>query len=596
MNDYSNTKLLINEIFLKNTNGKFSNLIKNTQHIPTLLSFLLNTGKEEQVIFPLNTQLETINFLNLNFKQLPQNQEIFLKHSIKVDDLDIRDCKYNIFHVLISIFLNSEIDTGLYVSIKDCLEGLVNTVNCNKEVFEFVYQKLAKLYRNPTVDKSVVEKFLVIFKILYGEGLNYAKPGNYFYFSGNGAIRVDDKRLAEDKLKLDAGITISLWFKIDLAESTDLSNMCDLIVLKTSKDTKIQISLYVNKLIIRNYSEKEFEYRFENDWNNLSLIVRPKSYNRDTEFILLINEGKFMKKYSIHKFDTNCEITEISFYQNFIGQAGSIIVLNKAITDDYVKLLTNTHDNGINNYGIFNEKKLIRFIRYCNNKYMLCSNLKTDKTIKDNEGLSHIYEHMKIFYVPFRANDKVIYDIMSKYNASFVSLDCVNGVHLYNCFQKNIFFIGGINNLLPLVEFMHTHCLICDRSLCTLFELIFSILNYRLKNMKDAVNKNFFQMLSLFIEKFDKATFTEIVLEKLLFIGRSLFAFVDQCELSIIYFDYILLNERVFTKFSIELQRNLWSSLYQFYVSDISQIKNFMKMSKICLIVKYRVNDLVTIL
>jgi hypothetical protein len=51
MNDYSNTKLLINEIFLKNTNGKFSNLIKNTQHIPTLLSFLLNTNEKEQVTF-----------------------------------------------------------------------------------------------------------------------------------------------------------------------------------------------------------------------------------------------------------------------------------------------------------------------------------------------------------------------------------------------------------------------------------------------------------------------------------------------------------------------------------------------------------------
>jgi hypothetical protein len=49
MNDYSNTKFLINEIFLKNTNGKYSNLIKNTQHIPSLLSFLLNSTEKEQV-------------------------------------------------------------------------------------------------------------------------------------------------------------------------------------------------------------------------------------------------------------------------------------------------------------------------------------------------------------------------------------------------------------------------------------------------------------------------------------------------------------------------------------------------------------------
>jgi hypothetical protein len=486
--------------------------------------------------------------------------------------------------------MNSEVNSHLYQSIKDCLENLLNNVDCSKGVFEFVYQKLAKLYRNPEINKNQFNKFLVILKLLYGDKLNPVKPSNYFYFSGNGAIRVDDKRLAEEKLKLDSGITISLWFKIDLHESTDLMNMCDLIVLKTSKDTKIQISLYINKLIIRNYSEKEFEYRFENDWNSLSLIVKPKTYQRDTEFMLLINEGKFVKKYSIPKFDTKCEVTEISFFQNFIGQAGSIMVMNKAITEDYVKLITATPDNGINNYGLYNEKKLLRFMRYCNNKYMLNSNFKFDNTVKESEGMAHIFENMRILYVPFRATDKTIYDILSRCNASFVSLDCVNGVHLYNCFQKNIFFIGGINNILPIVELMHTHNLICDKSLCDLFELIFAILNYRLKNMKDAVNKNFFQMLSLFLERFDKSVFTEIALEKLLSVGRSLFAFVDQCDLSMVYFDYILLNERVFTKFNINLQIVLWSSLYQFYISDVSQIKNFMKMSKICLIV-YLINS-----
>ena len=62
---------------------------------------------------------------------------------------------------------------------------------------------------------------------------------------------------------------------------------------------------------------------------------------------------------------------------------------------------------------------------------------------------------------------------------------------------------------------MHSYrdVLLDTDTFCNFMEVIFIILNFRKKNMNDAVQKNFFQMLSLFIEKFPKEIFNNKVLE-----------------------------------------------------------------------------------
>lgn len=514
--------------------------------------------------------------------------EIFSRFTITVHNNEnyLPNTKYNIYQVLIDIYINSQTEI-LTNSIKDCLEVMINNLDSNKEVFEFIYQKLSIYYRmkqenRDQLDNTLFNKYLSLLKVLYGERLNTSRPGNYFYFSGNGALRLDDKKLSEDKIKLNQGCVISFWFKLDMNEANEINNMCDLLLIKTNKDTKIQVSLYLNKLLIRNYSDKEFLHKFNNEWNHFSLIIKPKSIRRNPEFIIILNDG-IPNKFTTTQLDLECEVTEISFFQNFIGQATSIMFMNKAVTEDYVKLLKD-----ISPFGIYNEKKLFRFMRSAYSKYMTNSNIVVRDIMmnqKDSEGLVNLIENMKMFYVPFRSSERTVYDCLGKYNAHFVSFDCLNSIHIYNRFQKNIFFVGGINNILPMIELMHTQGLIDEGTFYNTMELIYIILNYRIKNMKDAVNKNFFQMLSLFIEKFPNKIFNERIMEIFITLGKGLFTFVDQCELSTVYFDYILLNEKVFTKFDIKLQIELWKSLYQFYVSDASQIKNFMKMSKICIVV-----------
>ena len=53
----------------------------------------------------------------------------------------------------------------------------------------------------------------------------------------------------------------------------------------------------------------------------------------------------------------------------------------------------------------------------------------------------------------------------------------------------------------------------------------------------------------------------------------------------------ILLNEKIFSKFSMENQLNLWGDIHKFFTSDYSQLKDSLNMSKICLLLRFYDKD-----
>ena len=53
----------------------------------------------------------------------------------------------------------------------------------------------------------------------------------------------------------------------------------------------------------------------------------------------------------------------------------------------------------------------------------------------------------------------------------------------------------------------------------------------------------------------------------------------------------ILLNEKIFSKFSEENQLILWGDIYKFFTSDYSQLKDSLTMSKICLLLRFYDKD-----
>lgn len=137
------------------------------------------------------------------------------------------------------------------------------------------------------------------------------------------------------------------------------------------------------------------------------------------------------------------------FFKNFIGQASSIVVFNKAIKEDNLKVFKEF------SHGIYSEKKLIKLLKYGNNNYLNNSNYdfkKNSLTNKFSESVNCILDSLKILYMPTRFNDKLIYDVIENYNAVFNSSPNKNNFHNFFFFQKNIFYLGGIRNILPIFE------------------------------------------------------------------------------------------------------------------------------------------------
>ena len=109
------------------------------------------------------------------------------------------------------------------------------------------------------------------------------------------------------------------------------------------------------------------------------------------------------------------------------------------------------------------------------------------------------------------------------------------------------------------------------------------------KNLYDANKSKFFSSLGLFLEKFSSKIYTEKILDVLVEIGKEIFQteFDYKSSKNDNYINMILLNEKIFSKFSEENQRKLWENVYQFFTSDYSQMKDSLNISKICLLLRF---------
>lgn len=94
---------------------------------------------------------------------------------------------------------------------REILEGFVNYINISRNVFEYLYQQIAEYFRREIdLTDIIMNKYINLLKILYGEKQIEFKPNNYFYFNGNGGIKVNEKSLEDDKIKMSNVIILLL--------------------------------------------------------------------------------------------------------------------------------------------------------------------------------------------------------------------------------------------------------------------------------------------------------------------------------------------------------------------------------------------------
>ncbi len=141
--------------------------------------------------------MEILDFLLFVMKKFPQNSEVFMKISSE------NPKEMNILSILIRKYLTTD-NIEIIKILNEMIEFFINNIAFNKSSMELIFQELAVFFRSDCLllTEILLKKFLKIFKILLGEKLCYSKPKNYFYLSGSSCIRVNEKILEEERIKL----------------------------------------------------------------------------------------------------------------------------------------------------------------------------------------------------------------------------------------------------------------------------------------------------------------------------------------------------------------------------------------------------------
>ncbi len=643
---------ILKRIFLIKKNGEIGNLIISNKDIEKLLLFLFHSKNENSIIL-------LIEFLKKNFIENPHNIDIF--NYVHIDHFD-EECnewkKLYLYHILFSLINNPETtfesDENFINLILTILEIMADNSNCNKEIFEVIFQELSKLFHksknglicpnnpdylgiskcdNKEKISAFIKKNILILKSLYSKCIYVEKPHNYFYFNGSEGLKIKERHFQDEKFNLKEGFSVLFWIKPDFVNSRELNIENNLINIKCNHNLNIEITLKENQILIRNgnkqericshdhefFSHKNNHMQNNSEWNFIGITFK-KKFSKKAFIKFYINNTT--NEYSFDNFDFDNEITEIRLFNKFVGCATSFILFEGILDEKQIELIKEDKKGSERFYGFYSENKLSKFLRKINPKHLENSDFEkfdslilnsnnqntsskaypSNSKLKSNQNIINLnnnlnYEtlkevmskNLKIFFTPMRKNENILFDLTNNYHATLASFEKLNGgvcgVRHFHNFQKNIFMLGGINNILPILELMwctDTY----KENFVEFMELISQILFEREKNIKDAVEKNFFQMLSIFIEKFDKEIFNSRLLNIFKDLLKHFFSCIGKNNLCKIFLDNILLNVKILLKFEISLQIEIWKTLYQCYVSDPTEINKFMNIKCLSSIVK----------
>ena len=338
-------------------------------------------------------------------------------------------------------------------------------------------------------------------------------------------------------------------------------------------------------------------------WNNLCFSINPKSAFK-LDINIYINGKNFNSFLPITKeFIASEKIQNISLFKNFLGLSTSVLFFTFELNSNQIKYFNSLK------YGFYKNKQLYEFFMKNDKNYLVntANQYKYANQIKVDKHLSLFNFSLKnqnikcliSFLCPFTYNKEknVIDDIFGNFIGELNEND---GIVNYKKNVKSIKSLGGMNNLLPIIELMYSSIskahnikynyidksILSEKTFLEYFRVLKQILIERENNFKDANNRKFFSSLGLFLEKLPSKIYTEEILNIFLEIGKEAFQMTENKN-KYTFVNMILLNEKIFSKFSIENQLKFWDYIHKFFDSDYSQMKDSLNMVKICMILRF---------
>ena len=603
-------------------------IVKNSENISKLKTYLENK------------KIDNISKISL----LKKLEDFFLSNNNLIPFLTTKynSISSNFSFPIINLYLSEDPNEDMLLFLKKLLFLLNTHVSFSKLSLELIYQKLSEYYRNKgkngkkKLTESLLIRYLHLLQIFYKdpssntttnneneknennietEKSSQEQPpqieekqiNNYIYFNGYESKLSFILKNNSSFPSLENGCSFFFWININekllqmysnLYPNVEISLISLLIgdkpIKLLLKDAKF-LKIVVDKTESTNIGISSI-FQF-NKWNTIGFITNKNDIK------IYINRVN-CTSYSIpNDFPINEKIKSIVCFNNLIGKISSLLFFSFPLDQKMVN-----HFNNQINYGFYKNKILFRFLYSIDNKYFSkvknYNYIEKFKNEKNDLGFKILSKEKKekniiSFFCPFayNKNENIIDDIFGSYIALLSKNDGVN--YFVNC-TKNIKPTGGMSILLPIVEIMYSSTLsndnisynlidkniLSEKSLVE-FLIIVKILlvNHRI-NIYNANNSKFFSSLGLFLEKFPSKIYTEKVLDILIEVGKEIFQTEFDLE-SDNYINMVLLNEKIFSKFSEENQRKLWEKVFVFFTSDYSQMKDSLNISKICLLLRF---------
>ena len=639
-------KELLKSIFQisKKEKDKYYPVIEESTNIPNLFLFLKNENnsfkEKKEILFIL---------LDL-FKENETLIPLFMTKNITNT--------INLYEPLIDLYFNSK-EKEIKALVEQLIQIIVNNFTLTKASIEYLFQKLSQYFESKDLDdkgrldENEMMKYLNLFLIFYTgigseisekniiEKISHNLTGsadlsliprakeikNYIYFSGKRscislALNKNSINPNSDYPTLQYGLSFIMWLYIDeyLIKKFQENNSNQEIKLALINISGEQIKLVLKDINTFQVCLNDNEVKninssliIANDWNNICFSIIDK---KDTKlsFKLYVNSGAHSSFLNVGKnFPISKKINTIKLFENFIGKVSSFMIITKGLEQKEANYFSNTKysTKDKKNYGFYKNKYLFNFLLSNEKNYFSnCKNYKYYEKYLSNNVISFYNLHLDKqniknmigIFCPFSYNkdENQIDDIFGNFIGVLGEND---GVNYYVNNSKRIRQLGGINNLLPIIELMFSSIseskkskyISVDKSVLTqstfyeYLNLIKKIIIDHSENLKDANKEKFFSSLSLFLEKCPSHLFTQKILDIFIEIGKETFKNIDELNLNFREENFIyliLLNEKILSKYDIESQIFLWKNIYSFFTSDETQLKGSFNINKICLLLR----------
>ena len=587
-------------------------------------------------LFMENKKNDNTNKINL----LKKLEELFLLNNNLIPFIvtRINSNSFNFSFPIIKLYVSDDTNEETLLFLEKFLYLLNSNVSISSLSLEFIYQKFSECFRNKGKKKLTESRFihyLQLLKIFYKDpssGKNNENNkkdtpsdssqtkekqiNNYIYLNGYGSkLSFSSNKNNSTFPNLENGCSFFFWINLDenllqiyskLYPNVEIS-LITITIQKNSIKVILKDAKILKVVIDKNESNHiAFPTIFQfNKWNNIGLIINEKNSIK-----LYINRVNCTTSTIPKDFPINKKIESIECFNNLIGKISSLLFLSFPLEQNQI----NDLDSQLK-YGFYKNKILFRFLysidnNYFNNTYYYSyiEKFKNEKNDISFKILSkeNIEKNAISLFCPFaynknNKNENIIDDIFGNYIGNLGKND---GANYFTNYTKDIKQVGGMHCLLPIAEIIYSSTLmnkrnpydlidkdiLSEKSFAEFLNIIRILLVNHRKNLDNANKNDFFSSLGMFLEKIPSKNYTEKVLDILLEIGNEVFvAEFDKKnpKNNNNYIYMILLNEKIFSKFSEENQRKLWEDINKFFTENYSRMKDSLNISKICLLLRF---------